>query len=57
MLLPWVRFLLPGLTGYNRRLRARDEMRAIMLEEIERHEAELDMDNPRDYIDSFLVSK
>ena len=52
---PWIRFFFPSLTGYNRRLKALEFMREYMRSEIEKHEKELDEENPKDFIDSYLI--
>ena len=57
LIFPWIRFILPSYTGYNRRLRTRERISQFIYEEIEKHQAELDEDNPKDYIDVFLMEK
>ena len=52
---PWVRFIFPSLTGYNKRLEALLAMRGHIREEIRKHEKDLDEDNPRDFIDAYLI--
>ena len=54
---PWLRFIFPSYTGYNKRLDILHKMRTFFYDEIEKHERELDEDNPRDYIDVFLIEK
>ena len=55
MTAPWVRFVFPSLTGYNKRLDALQAMRDHIMREIEKHELDLDEENPRDLIDSYLT--
>ena len=57
LLFPWLRFVLPSYTGYNKRLNILSKMRSFIYREIEKHEAELDEDNPKDYIDVFLLER
>ena len=57
LLLPWLRFILPSYTGYNKRLEILSKLRTFIYREIEKHEAELDEDNPKDYIDVFLIER
>jgi methyl farnesoate epoxidase/farnesoate epoxidase len=52
---PWVRFIFPSLTGYNKRLEALRVMRGHIRKEIKKHELDLDENNPRDFIDSYLI--
>ena len=55
MAAPWVRFVFPSLTGYNKRLDALKGMRNHIQKEIEKHELDLDEQNPRDFIDTYLI--
>ena len=55
MTAPWVRFVFPSLTGYNKRLDALKAMRNHIEKEIEKHEVDIDNQNPRDFIDSYLT--
>ena len=57
LLFPWVRFVLPSYTGYNKRLEFLSKMRTFIYREIEKHKTELDEDNPKDYIDVFLLER
>ena len=57
LLFPWLRFVLPSFTGYNKRLEFLSKIRAFIYKEIEKHELELDEDNPKDYIDVFLLER
>ena len=57
LLFPWLRFILPSYTGYNKRLEILSKLRTFIYREIEKHEAELDEDNPKDYIDVFLIER
>ena len=54
---PAVRFLFPSLTGYNRRLKILDSMRNYFRNQIREHEADLQEDSPRDFMDVFLIEK
>ena len=53
--LPWIRFIFPSLTGYNKRLKAFRLMREQIRDEIKKHEVDLDEENPRDFIDAYLT--
>ena len=55
LMFPWVRFVLPGLTNYSRRLRILAKMRTYFGELIAAHSAELQEDSPRDFMDAFLA--
>ena len=57
LMIPAVRFLFPSLTGYNRRLRIIDTMRNYFRNQIREHEADLQEDSPRDFMDVFLTEK
>ena len=57
LMLPWVRFFFPSLTGYNRRLRTVHSMRDYFGNQIREHEMDLQEDNPRDFMDVFLEEK
>ena len=57
LLFPWLRFFLPSYTGYNKRLEILSKMRSFIYREIKKHEADLDEDNPKDYIDVFLLER
>ena len=52
---PWIRYLFPAISGYNKWLEGVDGMKNKMRREIEEHESELDEDSPRDLIDSYLI--
>ena len=52
---PWIRFVFPSLTGYNRRLALLDSLRELYTSTIEEHEKDLQEDNPRDLIDVYLT--
>ena len=54
---PAVRFLFPSLTGYNRRLKIEDSMKNYFRNQIREHEADLQEDSPRDFMDVFLTEK
>ena len=55
LMFPWVRFVLPGLTNYSRRLRILAKMRNYFGDLIAAHSAELQEDCPRDFMDAFLA--
>ena len=55
MTAPWVRYVFPSLTGYNKRLDALHAMQNQIRKEIKKHETDLDEENPRDFIDSYLI--
>jgi len=55
MMMPWVRFIFPSFTGYNKRLDTLKAMQEAFREEIRRHKEDIDYDNPRDLIDSYLI--
>ena len=55
LMFPWVRFVLPGLTNYSRRLRILAKMRTYFGDLIAAHSAELQEDSPRDFMDAFLA--
>merc|ERR1719154_805215 len=55
MTAPWIRFIFPNLTGYNKRLDALHAMQNQIRKEIQKHEVDLDEDNPRDFIDTYLI--
>ena len=57
LMFPWVRYIFPSLTGYNKRLHILKNLRTFIYSEIEEHERVLDEDNPKDYIDVFLIEK
>ena len=57
LMIPAVRFLFPSLTGYNRRLRIEDSMKNYFRNQIREHEADLQEDSPRDFMDVFLTEK
>ena len=57
LLFPWLRFVLPSYSGYNKRLAILSKMRTFIYREIEKHQVELDEDNPKDYIDVFLLER
>ena len=52
-----MRFVFPSYTGYNKRLEFLSKIRTFIYREIEKHEKELDEDNPKDYIDVFLLER
>ena len=53
--MPSVRFLLPSLTGYSKWLEGVNQINDIIKKEIKEHEATLDEDDPRDFIDMYLI--
>jgi len=55
MVMPWVRFIFPSLTGYNKRLEALKSMQDVIRHEMKEHLKDIDYDNPRDLIDSYLI--
>jgi len=55
MAMPWVRFIFPSLTGYNKRLEALQSMQDYIRKEIREHEQDIDFTSPRDLIDSYLI--
>jgi len=52
---PWIRYIFPSLTGYNRRVNilqtAQNMLRGIVAE----HKLNLDQEHPRDLIDAYLI--
>ena len=55
LLFPWVQHVLPSLTGYTRFRQCVDKMRRYFGEQIEQHRRQLQEDNPRDFMDVFLI--
>ena len=55
LLFPWVQHVLPSLTGYTRFRQCFDKMRRYFGEQIEQHRRQLQEDNPRDFMDVFLI--
>merc|ERR1712032_420043 len=55
MMAPWVRFIFPNLTGYNKRLEALRSMQDVVHQEMKEHLKDIDYDSPRDLIDSYLI--
>jgi len=52
---PWVRHVLPSLSGYSKMLSAVRGTKEKIREQIIEHEKVLDIDNPRDFIDMYLI--
>jgi len=52
---PWVRHVLPSISGYDKWLEGVNGIKDRIRFEIEEHEATLDVDNPRDFIDTYLI--
>ena len=52
---PWIRHVLPSVSGYNKWLEGVNGIKDRIRMEIEEHEATLDADNPRDFIDTYLI--
>ena len=55
LLFPWVQYVLPSLTGYTRFRQCFDKMRRYFGKQIEQHRRQLQEDNPRDFMDVFLI--
>merc|ERR1712032_988509 len=55
MMAPWVRFIFPSFTGYNKRLEALRSMQDVVHQEMKEHLKDIDYDSPRDLIDSYLI--
>ncbi|XP_075978468.1 farnesoate epoxidase-like isoform X2 [Anticarsia gemmatalis] len=55
--LPFLRHVAPGLSGYNALRASHDSIHSFVKETIEQHEQSLDVSNPRDVIDAFLIEK
>jgi len=53
--MPFVRFVIPELSGYNELIRILKNLWRFLDEEIKIHERELSNDQPRDLIDAFLL--
>jgi len=53
--IPFVRFVIPELSGYNELMRILKNLWRFLDEEIMIHERELSNDQPRDLIDAFLL--
>merc|ERR1719347_298644 len=52
---PWIRHVLPSISGYYKWLEGVNGIKNRIRQEVEEHEATLDMDNPRDFIDTYLI--
>jgi len=52
---PWIRYLFPSISGYNKWLEGVEGMKNKIRSEIKNHESDLDENCPRDYIDSYLI--
>lgn len=52
--MPFLRFIIPELSGYNELMRILDKLWTFLNEEIEMHVNELS-EEPRDLIDAFLL--
>ena len=55
LMAPSIRWIFPSLTGYNRRLQILQRFRTFVDQEIDAHEQALDEDDPRDFIDQYLL--
>lgn len=53
--MPFLRFIIPQLSGYNELMRIHKNLLSFLDEEIKIHERELLDDQPRDLIDAFLL--
>lgn len=52
--MPFLRFIIPELSGYNKLLKILDNLWRFIDEEIKMHESTSLQDKPRDLIDAFL---
>ncbi|CAB3259871.1 unnamed protein product [Arctia plantaginis] len=55
--LPFVRHVAPNLSGYNELCSIHKAIHDFLRETIEQHERNLDVKNPKDVIDAFLIEK
>ena len=55
IMFPWIRFIFPSVTGYNRRLALLDSLRELFSNAVEEHEIDMQEDSPRDLIDVYLT--
>ncbi|XP_015598468.1 methyl farnesoate epoxidase [Cephus cinctus] len=53
--MPFLRFLIPELSGYNELVRIHEKFWAFIDEEITNHDMKLDINLPQDLIDTFLI--
>lgn len=53
--IPFLRFVIPQLSGYNELMRILQGLWGFIDDEIKIHEEELSGDEPRDLIDAFLL--
>ena len=52
---PWIRHVLPSLSGYNKWLEGVDGTKDLFKIQIQEHEKTLNANNPRDFIDIYLI--
>ena len=52
---PWIRHVFPSLSGYNEWLEGVNGIKEEMRRQIKEHETVLDMDDPKDFIDAYLI--
>ena len=55
MCAPWIRHVLPSVSGYDKWLEGVNGIKNQLRREIQEHETILDVDNPRDFIDAYLI--
>ncbi|KAJ8716133.1 hypothetical protein PYW08_013418 [Mythimna loreyi] len=55
--MPFVRHVLPGISGYKELSSIHKALHDFLRETIEQHQQSIDVNNPRDVIDSFLIEK
>lgn len=53
--MPFLRFLIPELSGYNELMKILKNLWRFLDEEIKMHESDSIQDKPRDLIDAFLL--
>lgn len=52
--IPFLRFIMPELSGYNELMRILKKLWSFIDDEIKMHESDPPLDQPRDLIDAFL---
>ncbi|KAJ8713461.1 hypothetical protein PYW07_013831 [Mythimna separata] len=55
--MPFVRHVLPGMSGYTELRSIHNALHDFLRETIEQHQQSLDVNNPRDVIDAFLIEQ
>ncbi|KAH9637223.1 hypothetical protein HF086_016245 [Spodoptera exigua] len=55
--MPFVRHILPGLSGYTELTSIHKALHDFLRETIQEHQQNIDVNNPRDVIDAFLIEK